>query len=230
MDVLDDHSRVVVAARVTSSPTSEAAWEAFCDSVDRYGLPARVMSDNGACFTARYLSGGGCEFEENLAALGIQHLLSSPAHPQTCGKLERFHQTLKRWLRSQPLARRPGQLQHQLDVFLRYYNEQRPHRALAGATPTERWHASLPATPGTPLQPSPRSSLHTVGVTGHIGWRQFQIAVGSPLAGRQVLVIARGDDLAVFSAHGLVRRLTIDRTRRYQPSGLPPGPRRRHRS
>jgi transposase InsO family protein len=227
MDILDDHSRVVTAARVATSPTSDAAWQAFCDGVDRYGLPAHVMSDNGACFTARYLSGGECEFEENLAALGIRHLLSSPAHPQTCGKLERFHQTLKRWLRTQPLARRPIHLQRQLDEFLAFYNQQRPHRALQGATPAERWNASTPAAPGEPLKPSPRASLHTVGSTGHIAWRRYQIGVGSPLARQQVLVIARGDNLTVFGHTGLIRRLTLDRSRRYQPSGLPPGPRRR---
>jgi transposase InsO family protein len=227
MDVLDDHSRVVLAAKVCSGPTSEAAWDALCTAASVWGLPAHVLSDNGTCFTRRFRPGDGeADFERDLRALGIRHIPSSPGHPQTCGKLERFHQTLKRWLALQPPARSAGHLQDQLDAFLAFYNHHRPHRALGGATPAERWAASPPAHPGDPLPDPPRASLHTV-CAGRLDWRGRQIAVGNHLNGQRLLVIARGNDLAVFGAGGLVRRLTIDPTRRYQPTGKPRGRRSR---
>lgn len=227
MDVLDDHSRVVVAARVCGGPTGEAAWGALCDGAEHHGLPAHVMSDNGTCFTGRFLSGAEVAFERDLRSLGIHHILSTPGHPQTCGKLERFHQTLKKWLRTQPIARSHAQLQDQLDWFLGFYNNDRPHRALAGATPLERWNASQRATPADPILAPPHADLRAVASNGVINWNHRRIAVGPGLNGQQLLVIARDDDLAIFGPTGLVRRLRLDRTRSYQPNGQPPGPRPR---
>jgi transposase InsO family protein len=223
MDLLDDHSRVALSARVCGGPTGEAAWGALCDASVRWALPAHVMSDNGACFTARFRHDDGeADFERHLRALGVRHILSTPGHPQTCGKLERFHQTLKRWLRQRPLARSPRELQHQLDVFLDYYNHARPHRALAGATPAERWHATPPAQPGEAIPAPPDASLRDVR-SGKLHYRKFRIGIPPQHRGTPLLVIARGDDLAIFGPHGIVRRLTLDRTRSYQPSGHPPG-------
>jgi transposase InsO family protein len=222
MDVLDDHSRVLVAARVAEGPTAKAAWEALAHAVADWGIPARVMSDNGLCFTGR-LQGRDVDFERQLRQMGVKHLPSSPAHPQTCGKLERSHQTTKKWLRTQPPAGDQTELQDQLDRWRRFYNHHRPHRALAGATPYERWNASQPATPGDPIPGPTRASLHTVSSAGHIGWRRYNIAVGAHLAGQAVLVIAHDHDLAIHGQTGLLRRLTIDPNRRYQPSGKPPG-------
>ena len=224
MDVLDDHSRVLVAARVAAGPTAKAAWDAFSHAVADWGLPARVMSDNGLCFTGRF-RGRDVDFERQLRALGIHHMLSSPGHPQTCGKLERSHQTTKNWLRTQPCAGTHDQLQDQLDAWRHHYNHHRPHSSLGGATPYQRWSASESATPAGPAIPGPRrGSLHTVSSAGHIGWRRWTIAVGYPLRGQQVLVIAQDHDLAIHGQTGLIRRLTIDTNRRYQPSGQPPKP------
>jgi len=232
MDVLDDHSRTLVAARACPGPTGEAAWDAFSAGVAAYGLPARVMSDNGACFTARFRgwgSGDGrCAFEWNLAAAGIEHLLSSPAHPQTCGKLERSHQTTKAWLTRQRPARTLTQLQNRLDDWRAFYNDQRPHRALAGRTPHERWRATPPATPGDPVGGDARASLHTVSRDGAFGWGQWLIGVGTEHASTPVLTVARGLHLTVLGAHGVIRTLTVDPTRRYQPTGRPRGPRPRN--
>lgn len=228
MDVLDDHSRVLVAARVCPAPTGDAAWAALCDGIERWGAPAHVMSDNGACFTARLFSGGETSFERDLRRLGVRHIPSSPGHPQTCGKLERFHQTLKRWLRAQPLARSHAGLQTQLDTFAAFYNHDRPHRALQGAVPAERWHASVTATPGAVIPVPPQADLRLVSTGGLIGWDRYRIAVGREHAGQRLLVIARDDNVAVFGAGGtLVRRLTLDPNREYQPTGSSPGRRRR---
>jgi transposase InsO family protein len=111
MDVLDDHSRALVAARVDTGPTARAAWEAFTTAVEDWGLPARVMNDNGSCFTGRLSLNGEADFERMLRSLGVVQICSRPAHPQTCGKLERSHQTTKAWLRIQPAARTMGDLQ-----------------------------------------------------------------------------------------------------------------------
>jgi transposase InsO family protein len=161
MDVLDDHSRVVVAAHACPAPTTAAAQAAVHTGGQLWGLPARVLSDNGPCFGGVARSG---DFVEGLAALGIQAVHARPFHPQTCGKIERFHQTLKRWLRTQPRAGTLNQLQAQLDWFVAFYNH-RPHRALRGATPAEAWAARTPAGPAEePLTLPARVALtrHTV--------------------------------------------------------------------
>jgi transposase InsO family protein len=226
MDVLDDHSRLLVAARACSGPTSEAAWETFCDGAERRGVPARVMSDNGTCFTARFWSGGEAAFERDLRALGVSHIRSSPRHPQTCGKIERFHQTLKGWLHRQPLARSHRQLQDQLDTFVVFYNHDRPHRALRGATPWERWQASEPARPSDPIPAPPQADLCTVTDVNQVYWGGHRIAVGPGLVGQPLLVVARDDNLVLFTDGGrVVRRLRLDRSRYYQPNGNPRGPR-----
>ena len=226
MDLIDDHSRVLLAARVAGGPSSAAAWDAFCDATARWGLPAHVMSDNGTCFTGRFLSGYKVEFERDLAALGIRHITSSPGHPQTCGKIERSHQTTKRWLARQRPARTLAELQNQLDEWLAFYNYQRPHRAIDGAVPAERWAASPPDRPGPPIPEPPRAGLRHVS-NGRLSWDETYIGVGAEHNGHQLLVIGRHDDIAIFSEHGLVRRLTIDRSRSYQPTGRPRGPRPR---
>jgi transposase InsO family protein len=231
MDLLDDHSRVVLAARACSGPTGTAAWDAFVRAAARWGLPARVLSDNGSCFTGRLFSGGQVAFERDLTALGIQHLRSRPGHPQTCGKLERFHQTLKRWLATQPLARTSDELQTCLDEFLDFYNNRRPHRALSGATPSERWAASPSATPDAPVPLPPESNLRKVS-NGSLWLRPYRISVGRHYEGQRLLVITRDRDITIFGHSGLVRRLTLDPTRTNyptgnKPTGRPPKPRTR---
>ena len=217
MDILDDHSRLAIAARVCSGPTGDAAWSTFCEGTERHGVPAHVMSDNGTCFTGRFLSGAEAAFERDLRSLGVSHIRSTPGHPQTCGKIERWHQTLKKWLRARPLARTSGELQRQLEDFVTFYNHDRPHRALHGDTPAERWAASERAGPGAPIDAIPNATLHRVQTNNLIAWGSHRIAVGPGLRGQQLLVIARGDDLAVFGPTGLIHRLTLDRSRNYQP-------------
>ena len=231
MDIIDDHSRLLIASLACHGPTSEAAWTALCDGIARYGLPARVMSDNGTCFTARFRHDGGeATFERDLRALGIKHLLSSPGHPQTCGKIERQHQTLKAWLNTQPRARSLTGLQHQLDNYRNFYNHHRPHSANRGATPNETWHASTPDRPGPPIDLPTNAGIRRVGHNSRIKWGGYHIGIGAHLQGHELLVIAHNHDLTIFGPDGLVRRLTIDPTRTYQPSGRPVGrpPKRPH--
>ena len=227
MDVLDDHSRVLVAARVCTGPTAAAAWEALSHGIAEWGAPARVMSDNGTCFTTRFLHGGDSDFDKSLRGLGIEHLLSSPAHPQTCGKLERSHRTTKRWLRTQARARTAAQLQGLLDEWRQHYNYARPHKAARGGTPAERWAQAELASPADPITASPRASLHTVSAKGNINWTRYQINVGRRLAGQTVLLVARDLDVVIVGQGGELRRFTVDPARPYQPSGGSYDPRQR---
>ena len=106
----------------------------FTAAGDAHGWPAATLTDNGAVYTSRF-TGGRNGFEYLLAYLGIRQKNGAPGHPQTQGKIERFHQTLKRWLGRQPAAADLAELQAQLDAFRAAYNEQRPHRAIGRVTP-----------------------------------------------------------------------------------------------
>lgn len=223
MDTLDDHSRVVPALEACAGPTTEAAWDTFSVGTERFGLPANVINDNGNCFTGRFLGGGQVRFEKNLAAAGVNQICSSPAHPQTCGKLERFHQTLKKWLRARPLAASPVELQAQLDEFRHFYNHERPHRALSGRTPIEVWEASPPAQPGPPKQPLPTARIGKVDALGVVAVNGYVIGVGTEHAHQPVLIVTAADHVTIIGNGQQLRRLTIDPHRRYQPSGKPPG-------
>jgi transposase InsO family protein len=122
----------------------------FHQAAASYGLPASMLTDNGAVFTAAPRGGGRCAIELELARLGISYRHSRAYHPQTCGKVERLHQTLKRWLAKQPTAATVVELQAQLDRFAGYYNTQRPHRALGRRTPAAAYAARPKATPSPP--------------------------------------------------------------------------------
>src|SRR5438874_6165213 len=89
------------------------------------------------------LTPGKVLFESELERLGVLFKNSRPYHPQTCGKVERLHQTLKRYLAKQTPARTLQELQGQLDAFAHYYNHIRPHRALDGRTPLQAYSARV---------------------------------------------------------------------------------------
>jgi transposase InsO family protein len=111
------------------------------------GRPAAVLTDNGAIFTGLARGGGRVMLEKTPRERGIRPVRTRAYHPQTNGKVERFHQTLKKWLRTQPPAATLRQLQHQLDIFRDYYNTVRPHRALGRRTPAQAYAARPKATP-----------------------------------------------------------------------------------
>jgi transposase InsO family protein len=226
MDLLDDHSRYMPAADAVASDTVEAAWAAFCHAADEIGLPAKVLSDNGMCFTGGPMADGAGTFTTNLAALGIVKANSRPYHPQTCGKLERAHQTLKKWLRKQPLAATLPELQRQLDTFRAYYNHHRPHRALHGATPAERFHATPAARPAdTPIDlPTPPSlsiAARTVTPVGRLNIHNVSVWLGVAWAGHDLTVVSYGPRVVILDGVKLVRVLTLQPGRTNYPLALP---------
>ncbi len=124
LNVIDDHSRLLVASRAFVTAKAADVVETFHLGAAELGVPASMLTDNGAIFTAETRN-GACAIELELLALGVDYKHSRPYHPQTCGKVERFHQTLKKWLAKQRPARTVAGLQAQLDRFRRYYNQER---------------------------------------------------------------------------------------------------------
>lgn len=229
LSFLDDHSRLITASRAVMTATTDNTWETFWAAVAAWGLPSGQLSDNGLNFSGR-LRGFEVDFEINLRAAGVRPITSKPFHPQTCGKIERFHQTLKKWLRKQPLARDLAELQTQLDVFIAIYNHERPHRGIGRAVPFERWSATPKAINLGIALPGPgRHTTAQVDYRGCVPVRPWLIHVGVDHAGRTARVLVDDTHAAVFIHGRLVRHLELDHTRTYQPSGLKRGGPRRPR-
>jgi putative transposase len=162
-DVLDDCTRTLVACYAAHSETAQAAVAAITRAIDAHGPPAIVLSDNGAAFTSRIIGGPDSlsQFVRVLHAHGIRPINSSPYHPQTCGKVERHHQTLNKWLAHQPQPQSIQDLQSMPATYRVYYNTQRRHSALPHrATPAQPW-ASAPSLGGpTSLPVQADATLH----------------------------------------------------------------------
>ena len=190
-----------------------------------------MLTDNGAIFTAKQRGEGRVALEVQLGLRGIRISHSRPYHPQTCGKVERFHQTQKKWLAAQPRAATVAGLQHQLDRFQTYYNTVRPHRALNRRTPAQAYNARPKAVPTGPIIPAHyrvrQDQIDTGGsVTLRHNSRLHHIGLGTRLAGTPVTLLIDNLHIRVIHRHTgqLIRELTLDPSRDYQPRGLPPGP------
>jgi transposase InsO family protein len=224
-NVLDDHSRVAARSRAVISASGEEAWTTFTQAAQRWGFPAGCLSDNGLAFSGK-LRGFEVLFEQRLRAAGVRPVTGRPYHPQTTGKVERFQQTLKKWLRRQPLAANLAALQTQLDEFCHTYNYERPHQGIGRVTPASRWQASPAAQPAPdPIAAPtwPARPRHTVIANGVAFLDQLAIRVGAEWTGCDATIIVDGAYASVFVDDQLVRHLRIDPTRRYQPIRRPGG-------
>jgi hypothetical protein len=174
------------------------------------GYRASFLTDNGLIFTTErhhHLAG---VTEQELFALGIEAKHSRPYHPQTCGKVERFHQTMKKFLAMQDITS-PKQLQRQLDRFVDYYDEVRPHRGIGRQTPAAVYSAREKAGPspsfvkvGDRRLRFDRGRLHRIGI-------------GNAYAGWRVAMLVDGLDIEIVGFDGSpLRRLILDPTKDYQ--------------
>jgi transposase InsO family protein len=226
LNVLDDHSRFLVASVAREVFKAADVVACFHEAGAAHGFPSSLLTDNGAVFTAASRN-GRCAMETELDRLGIRFVHSAPYHPQTCGKVERFHQTLKRWLAKQDPARAVGDLQVDLDRFGTIYNTVRPHRAIGRRTPEEAFNARPKATPSLPGFTVPRHfrvRRDKIDITGVITLRHdsrlHHIGLGRRLTGTRVLVLVDDLRVRVLTEEGeLIRELILDPTRDYQPHG-----------
>jgi transposase InsO family protein len=224
LNIIDDHSRLCLASTARRVFTAGDVNTVFLAATSEHGDPAGLLSDNGAVFTGAPRRGGRVALELTCHARGIRFTHSRPYHPQTCGKVERFHQTVKKWLDRQPRPATLGQLQALLDQFRGYYNTIRPHRAVGRRTPLQAYTARPKAVPtGTPIDTGHYRVRHDrIDPSGVITLRHnsrlHHIGLGRRHAGTRVLVLVRDRHIRVLNTDGkLLRELQLDPTRDYQP-------------
>jgi transposase InsO family protein len=215
VQIIDDHSRLDIACHAASSENSHAIWQALTAGFAAYGHPACVLSDNGTAFSGKRRQWPLVEMERHLARLGITTIVSSIGHPQTCGKNERAHQTLHRWLAARPTPRTITELQTLLEAYRQGYNHRR-HQSLAGDTPHQRFHATDRAHPAGPAPHVAGHLTRTVSATGVIRFSTTSIGLGRRHAGATAEVFWQGDRLTILINNTAVASLTLDRSVRYQ--------------
>jgi transposase len=222
IQVEDDCSRLDLADRAAVSENGADVWQVFQTAAGRHGLPRVMLTDNGAALNG-HRRGYTTLLEVRLRALGVKPVSSSIAHPQTCGKNERGHKTLRRWLRRRAPAADLVELQALLEVYRAWYNQRR-HQGLDGLTPQQRFDLADRARPdGTPIPPPPVITRPTVSPRGSIRVDGHEVGLSRRHAGHQTVVFRTGDHVTVFIADHEIRTLKLDRTRRYQPAGNPAG-------
>ena len=233
---LDDHSRYALPVTAHPVTTGLVTLATFRAAVAAHGAPASTLTDNGMVYTTRFSGGRGGRnaLEHELRALGVTQKNGRPSHPQTQGKVERFQQTLQKWLTAQPPAATLTGLQAQPGAFTAYYNTRRPHRSLAHrATPATAYAARPKATPGDRTADTHnrlrRDRIDDTGkVTLRHAGRLYHIGIGRTHAGTHVIMLIQDLHIRVINAatSELLRQLTINPTRDYQPTGKPRKPTR----
>jgi transposase InsO family protein len=233
---LDDCSRYALSVTAHVRVTGPVVLATFRKAVAIHGVPASTLTDNGMVFTTRFSGGKGGRnhLEHELRELHVTQKNGQPNHPQTQGKAERFQQTLKKWLRSQPNQPHTlAELQALIDTFVALYNQQRPHRSLP--------HQATPATIYTSLPKATSSNdrshdthdrvrhdkIDKAGsVTLRVAGRLRHIGVGRTHARTDIILLVQDLHVRIVDAATgeLLRELTINPRRDYQPTGRPPGP------
>ena len=227
LDFLDDHSRLLLTIQAKALWTSADVVTVMDALISTYGPPAATLTDNGMVFTARFTARPGAKngFEKLLAAHQIQQRNGAPGHPQTQGKIERFHQTLKRWLGARPLPDSIEQLQILLVTSSAWYNTERPHRALNRRTPTQAYTALPKATPNTTHEPEYRTRTDRVDNNGKVTLRYASkirhLGIGSAHRGKQVLMLIHNDHVTTSDAATgeILAEHRLDATKDYRAIG-----------
>lgn len=223
---LDDHSRYALSVTAHLPVTGRTVVETLRNSGQDYGLPASVLTDNGFIYTTRFAAGGQNALEIFCIENSIDQKHSRPHRPTTCGKVERFQQTMKNWLQAQP--NQPTSitsLQTLLNEFVNVYNNQRPHRSIGRRTPTTAYNALPKAGPTTATKTSTNQRIRydiidqAGKVTLRRGGKLHHIGIGRQHKATAIVMIINNLDIRVINTQTgeLLRHLTLDPNRDYQP-------------
>jgi transposase InsO family protein len=236
---LDDCTRYALSVTAHAPVTGPIVLAAFRTAATRHGTPASTLTDNGMVFTTRLSGGKGGRngLEAELRRLGVAQKNASPNHPTTCGKVERFQQTLKKWLAAQPVQPRTlAELQALLGTLVAEYNYRRPHRSLPRrATPATLYDTLPKAQPAANRDADTHDRIRhdriddSGCVTLRVAGRLHHIGVGRTHARTRVVLLVQDLHVRVVNATTgeLLHQLVLDPTKDYQPTGAPKGPTRK---
>jgi len=223
---LDDHSRYITSLTAHLPVNGDTVTNTLKHASQQHGTPASILTDNALIYTTRFSGGRGGRnhLETHCVTHHIKQKHSRPAHPTTCGKVERFQQTLKNWLRAQPNQPTTiNQLQQLLDRFVAIYNNERPHRALNRRTPAQAYNA-LPKTQPTELtNPHYRIRRDRVDKAGRVSLRRagrmHHIGIGRAHTGTPIVMIIEDLDIRIINTQTgeQLRHLTLNPEHDYQP-------------
>ncbi len=211
LTVLDDHSRYALGVEACGDELGATARERLTTVFRRYGLPDAMLMDNGPPWSD---PGGGhhTAFTVWLMRLGVRVTHGRPYHPQTQGKDERFHRTLKAEVLNGRHFADLAQCQRAFDSWRHIYNHHRPHEALDLARPGEHYRHSPRSLPDTlpPIEYGPADSARKADKNGDIAVNKRRIRLGKPFRGECVALRPTGED-GVFTIHFCTQRLgTVD--------------------
>lgn len=187
LTILDDYSRFSIAVRALANEREKVVKPELINVFRHYGLPYCMLMDNGAPWGS---AGAGTltAFEVWLMELGIRVIHSRPRHPQTNGKDERFHRTMKAELLQGTVFNNLSDSQRKIDSFRDCYNHVRPHEALGLDVPASRYKASPRSYPEKVPEwdYAPDVAVRRVDSSSRISWQNRRIRVGKALRGKRV--------------------------------------------
>lgn len=188
LTVLDDHSRFAVGLVACADEQFATVQVELTTLFRRFGLPRRILTDNGPPWGTPHPDQQLTIMSIWFLRLGIAVSHGRPLHPQTQGKAERFHRTLKAEVLRPPLAVDLLQSQERFDAWRTLYNHDRPHQALAMATPASRYQVSPRPFPETlpPLAYGPDDEVRSVARSGQIQYRGHAYFVSQALRGQRI--------------------------------------------
>lgn len=222
---LDDHSRYLLHLSAHTRVSGRTVTDTFTSTTDLYGIPASTLTDNGMVYTTRLARGGrqaGLNAFETLLRLhGITQKNGRPYKLTTQGKIERFWQTLKRYLAQHP-AGTLEQLRQVMDEFRQYYNEDRPHRALGRKTPAFAYALIPKAAPADPAGPGIWQVRYDIAdqsgsITLRYAGKLRHLGVGRAHARTEIICLVHNWDATVITHTGdVLAEFTIDTEKDYQ--------------
>jgi transposase InsO family protein len=195
LTVLDDHSRYALALAACANERTETVQMRLSALFERYGLPWRMLMDNGAPW------GDSAEHRYTpltvwLLRLGVAVSHGRPYHPQTQGKDERFHRTLAAEVLRGERMRDLEHAQQRFEAWREVYNHQRPHEALGLAVPASRYRVSPRAFPGVlpPIEYAPGLAVRKVQDRGWLSYRGREYRLPQAFKGHPVALHPTGRD------------------------------------
>ncbi len=218
---IDDYSRLVLGCECYGTVKAPDVRKMFLRCAETFELPASVLTDNGAIYNARS-RGGRTGFEGDLAERGVLYKHSTAYHPQTCGKVERWHRTLKGFLSKRP-ATSLFEFQQVLDEIVTYHNDVRPHQARGRVTPRVAYEGRAKMQRDTLInQPHYRISRDTVDQRGHVTLRYLgklrHLNVGWRHRGDRIRLYIIDDHVDIVKEKGVrAGEIILDPDRDYQP-------------